>query len=176
MSPQFKHPHSQSRIAPPEARASKGPHYKAEHGGVAMCAKCHAFYYAKSWHHSADLLTPREARRLKITFTLCPADKMIVDGLYEGELLIENAPPRLHLELLNLIKQFGARAYARDCQHRIIGIRRVKNVFIVTTTENQLAQKLARKIKDVFNKVTLAVSHSREPHETERVRATFLSA
>lgn len=172
----FKHPHKQSRIIPPAARASTEPRYKAEHGGVAICTACHAFYYAKSWHHNADLISPREARRLKIAFTLCPADKMIADGLYEGEVVIKNAPPHLHLELLNLIKGFGARAYARDNQHRIIGIRRSKNTFIVTTTENQLAQKLARKIKDAFNKVARTVAHSEEPYETERARVTFLPA
>lgn len=119
------------------------------------------------------MLAPRTARDLQINFALCPADTMTSQGLYEGEITIEKVPRQYHVELLNLIKGFGSRAYTRDCQDRIIDIKKKGNNFVVTTTENQLAQKLAKKIKQVFNKVDLTISHSREPYEVERIIIKF---
>lgn len=162
---------SPSRIMLPKTSRE---HRNIRGAGLAMCKVCHAFYYKKAWHHNTDMLSPEEARSLRVAFVLCPADAMIKDGLYEGELTIERIPDEARMELLNLIRGFGRRAYERDTQHRVIGIAERRGAFVITTTENQLAQKLARKIKDVFNKVELATSFSKEPDKMERVRVRFV--
>jgi len=158
----------------PRAKADVGPFYKAEYS-LAVCKKCGALYYKKSWHHGTDALFGGEKKKLRIQSVLCPADMMIQEKLFEGELIIENIPERLRQELIRLIHAYGERAYKRDCQHRVIAIeKRGKNAIRVTTTENQLANKLAKKIKSVFNKVAYAVQYSKEPYETERIHVKFL--
>jgi len=168
-----KSSYNPSKIQLPKSAREAGP-LKKERKSLAMCKKCNAFYYKKSWHHSTDTLSPREARKLNVEFRLCPACKMISERLYEGKLTIENVPNKFRVELLNLIKSFGKRAEQIDSQHRLIEIGHERGNIVVTTTENQLAAKLAKKIKGVFNKVDVRFSHSKEPYEVERVRVKFL--
>lgn len=153
---------------------TRGEHRNARDAGLAMCKVCHAFYYKKAWHNNTDMIAPSEATSLRITFMVCPADTMIKNGLFAGELTIERIPTENRVELLNLIRRYGQRERERDSQHRVIGITDRRGALVVTTTENQLAQKLAHKIKDVFNKVEIATSFSKEPRGIERVRVRFL--
>jgi hypothetical protein len=104
---------------------------------------------------------------------MCQACRMIKERTFEGELFIEEVPDRHRDTLLRVIKNFGDRATQKDPQHRLIDVEDMANRYRVTTTENQMANKLAKKIKAVFNEVQIHVSHSAEPSEVERVRAVF---
>ncbi len=99
---------------------------------------------------------------------------MAAHHLYEGELTIENVPAKVRKELSQLVKHFGKTATERDPQDRIIDIERKGASWRITTTENQLASRLAKKVRESFKKhVAVHISHSKEPYEVDRVRATF---
>ena len=142
--------------------------------GYRRCRVCNAIYYDKSWHREKQARLHRLLSLHKIWVATCPACQMIRDHEFEGKIMIENIPARFQDELCHLIKGFGARAYEQDCQHRIIAVTKEdKRAWIVTTTENQLAEKIAKKIKEVFDKVEVKTSYSRAPDDVERVRVSF---
>ena len=99
---------------------------------------------------------------------------MIENNLYEGELIIEKIPQKYTEEVFNLVRAYEKRAKIRDPQDRISLIERKPGGFRVLTTENQLAKKLAKKIKEVFNSVEVVVSFSKEPYEVCRVKVIFI--
>ena len=144
-------------------------------GGLLICEKCNIFYYKKSWHHNADaFVAKRENKDLSVKFTLCPACQMIKNRQYEGEVIIKNSPAKLKNEVINLANAYCDRAFLRDPLDRLAGIRFVGSDIIVTTTENQLANKLAKKIKDAFNKVKTKTSFQKSPGDLARVVVEFL--
>lgn len=143
--------------------------------GFRLCRTCRAVYFNKSWHHrnTIDIAATKKNRRPRVT--KCPACTMIADHQFEGLLIIEDIPRRLETELSRLIKSYCKKAYQKDCQHRLIALdKNRRGVWRVTTTENQLASKLAHKIKGVFNKVTAEVAYSKEPDDVERTTVRFL--
>lgn len=144
--------------------------------GLGMCRSCLSFYYAKSWHLKCPIFpTETKNREIQVELSLCPACRMIRNKVYEGRLIIRNVPARSIPELESLIRSYGARAYNKDCQHRLINLSRTKNHLEVTTTENQLATRLAKKIKDAFNRVRIRTIYSAAPSDASLVRVEFLS-
>ncbi len=156
-------------------------HKEAQHGeygdahrGITVCERCNNVLFKKEWHHSGDkLLEQLRIAEKGVSFTLCPACRMVTDNLFEGEVLIENIPEKYESELLRLIAAYGRRAVGIDPQHRIIRTDRTKKGLRVITTENQLAVRLGKKIRDVFKKVKLHIAYSAEPAEVDQVRAVF---
>lgn len=163
---------------PKRGRAPENEEYGRHEKGVVSCPECGNVLFEKRWHPSLLSLEKKaKTRRLTITKEeLCPACSMTKQGLYEGELMVERFPARFHEELFNLIFNFGNRATKRDPQDRIIAVSKDGGRFRITTTENQLADRLGKKIKEVFNSVALDIKHSREPYEVDRVRAVYLTA
>lgn len=157
-------------------------HREPQHGeygeaqkGILVCERCSNVFFKKEWHHAGDKLLEQLHLSLRgVRFTLCPACKMATQGLFEGEILIENVPKKYEVELIRLLHAYGKRAEQIDAQHRVIGLYRIRSGFRVTTTENQLAVKLGKKIRDVFKKADLHISYSPEPSEFDQVRVTFL--
>lgn len=138
------------------------------------CRSCGAIYYNKAWHHAGRLNLKSLKQVNKSWPAHCPACRMIQSRKYEGVLTIDNIPGRFQNELYHLIKAFSKRAYDKDCQHRLIAINKQgASTWMVTTTENQLANKLAQKIKDVFDKVEVKISYSEHPDDVERIRINF---
>jgi len=138
-----------------------------------LCPVCLAIYHEKSWHHRLDGAAAGLEGK-KLAFKLCPACDMIAARQYEGRLIIENVPARLQGELFNLIQSFSRKAYEKDCQHRLIAItRNGHGNWLVTTTENQLATKLGKKIGEVFNGTDVKISYSRQPDDVERIKINF---
>lgn len=160
---------------PQQNRAAQHEEYGPEHKGIVGCAKCDNVHFKKRWIPSLDELREREKNStLKVSSrATCPACTMKKEHLYEGEIILEAFPTRLKEEMLNLIKNFGERAVSQDPQDRIIDIIETPSGLRITTTENQLANRLAKKIRDVFNTVTVNFSHSQEPYEVNRIRVTF---
>lgn len=160
-----------------KVKLPKSGHALEEFGGgkkgLVFCSQCRAAYYKKSWHQSLlNLKSVKEDAPVK--FVLCPACKMIKDGQFEGRIIISGVPQNLMAELTNLIKGFCERAYQRDPMDRLIEIKKVKNGLVVTITENQLANKLAKKIKETFNNIKTKTTFSKDPSDVARIVVEFL--
>lgn len=160
---------------PQRGREAEHEQYWRERKGVTKCPVCANVHFKKRWYASEeDLFASLKQGHPGITEEkMCQACKMVKEHTFEGELFIEEVPMRYRQELLKLVKNFGERARQIDPQHRIIAVEEIVNGYRVTTTENQLAGKLAKKIRGVFNKVKIHFSHSAEPAEVDRVHAVF---
>lgn len=141
--------------------------------GLIFCKECEAVYYKKSWHRNL-----RNYKNLKenlaVKFSLCPACEMIKNKQFEGEIIIKNTPDKILNNLKHLIESFCKKAYERDPMDRLIGIKEIKKDLIITTTENQLAVKLAKKIKETFKKVDVKISYSPSPSDVVYVVMKFM--
>jgi len=180
-----------------QPRYPKSKKEEAEFGSgkidILMCKKCNAVYWYKSWHHRLeDYPELKETKNLK--FVLCPVCQMIKDKKYEGEIILENIPENFKEEIKELTKNYGKRATVNDSMDRIISIeekkvRRPTNVrkrgtssrkefrgltdLRILTTENQLAQRLAKKINEIYGRqFNLSIAHSHQ-EDTVRIKITF---
>src|SRR3989344_7511898 len=134
--------------------------------GRAVCPECSSFYFEKSWHHpSRD-----KSKIYGAPFFMCPACQMIKERVFEGEVIIENIPEKSFDDLEKLIRSYSARAFAEDCQHRLIDLLSYRDSIIATTTENQLATKLAKKIKETFNRVDIRITNARAPSDFNLIK------
>ena len=170
-------PFTQSSVVklPLRGRAAKNEEYWREHKGIVACPRCKNLHTKKRWYVSEDKLK-RTLKTSKIIVTekkSCPACTMIKNHTFEGEVFIEGFPTEMKQELKNLINNFGERATAIDPQDRIIATETTRKGYRVTTTENQLANKLAKKIRDAFNTVEVTFRNSAEPSEVSRVHVIF---
>jgi len=178
------------RFAP---RLPKSKKEEAEFGpgkkDILVCEKCGAFYWYKSWHHNLSNY-PKLKENKRIKFVLCPACKMILEKKYEGEIILKGVPENFKEEIKKLAKNYGERAFKEDPMDRVISIKEKKvsrasakskrgkisrkeiegrKDIQILTTENQLAVRLAKKIKRVFSgKTSLSLSYS---HKEDTVRA-----
>ncbi|AKM84308.1 TPA: hypothetical protein DCZ46_03095 [Candidatus Campbellbacteria bacterium] len=154
-------------------------HWKSAEG-VAVCPDCKNVLFKKEWHHSdskalgKDFFSKKEFDKKEHHFRQCPACKMIKEGLYEGEITIKNVSVNYKDDVLNTIKAFAERELKKDPQSRIIRIRKDRESFNVTTTENQLAVRIAKHLHKTFKKSNLSISHSKEPYEVSRVELVFM--
>lgn len=140
--------------------------------GLVFCRECNCVYYKKSWHHNLRHLK-KLRENLPVQFSICPACKIIKNKQFEGQIEIINIPPKISEDLIHLIKSFCRRAYERDPMDRLIEIKNIKGGLEVNTTENQLAVKLAKKIKQTFKKVDMKISYSPSPSDVTYIRLTF---
>lgn len=149
--------------------------------GLILCNGCQAVFYKKHWHHDFLRLNLPESVSLeknsnkKVKFALCPACQMIKNRQFEGEIIIKNVPDKLKEEVLHFIRGFCLRAYQRDPMDRLIDIKIFGKDMLVTVTENELASKLGRKIRNLFNNTKVKISFDREPSNVARVVVEFLS-
>jgi hypothetical protein len=162
---------------PQPVREAEHDEYGQGHKGVTECPECHNVRFKKRWHRSLHELNAHVKSILQVdNKVLCHACRMTQDHLFEGELLIKECPERHQEELLRLIHHVGKQAKEIDSQHRIINIDKTDlEVYRVTTTENQLADRIAKKIKKAFNTVEIHSSHSKEPSKVDRIHITFHS-
>ena len=143
-------------------------------GGLVFCKICNAVYFKKSWHHS--LRYHKKLREdLPVKFSLCPACVMIKSGTFEGRILMKNVQADIRENLLNLIHAFTYRAFKRDPMDRLIDAKSTRDGLEVTTTENQLAVKLAKKIKDVYKKARMNVSYGHAKDKASYITIEFIS-
>ncbi len=167
-----------SVFTPQRKREATHDQYGRSHAGVVECPQCHNVHFKKRWHASLSALPEYKAGEA-ITMSAhetCPACTMIKTHRFEGEIFIEGFPEHLSAEMLNMIRNFGETATGQDPQDRIIATEKTPRGYRVTTTENQLADRLAKKIKDAFNTVDLHFAHAAEPHEVVRIHVTFTGA
>src|SRR3990167_7774710 len=114
--------------------------------GLVLCKKCTSAYYKKSWHHDIAGLKNYE-KYWPVHFAVCPACQMIHNKQYEGR-------------IINLEKPLPAG-------------RQDGSDWTVTTTENQLANKLAKKIKDAFSKVKSKTKFAGDPSDVVEITIEF---
>lgn len=160
----------------PVARAEQeetGPGKKA----LIFCSQCGIVYYQKSWHHTPDhfkgLDKPHNQKEYAVSFTLCPACEMIKHHQYEGRIVMEAVPEQVTKDLDNLIINFCERAHARDPLDRLIAVTRDRDRVEVTLTENQLANRLAHKIKETFHAVKTHISYAGNPSDVAEIKIIF---
>lgn len=129
-------------------------------------------YFHKSWHHSlADFKHLSENK--KISFKLCTLHSMVKNKQYEGEVIIENTPTKDRQELIRLIERSGEHGYRRDPMDRIIKIESRGNSVRVETSENQLAQKIANKVRDRFKKTSQEVRRGKRNSDVVSIMINF---
>ncbi|OGD68373.1 hypothetical protein A3I18_01645 [Candidatus Campbellbacteria bacterium RIFCSPLOWO2_02_FULL_35_11] len=166
--------------APVRNKEAVHDQYGHSEKGVAVCPVCKNVLFKKEWHHpdskafGKDFFAKKDFLARDQHAKLCPACRMTKEGLYEGEVTIKDISPINRDELVNIIKAFAEREIKRDPQTRIIRMRKDRNSFTVTTTENQFAVKIGKHLHKVFKKTDLNISHSKEPYEVSRVEVTFL--
>lgn len=148
--------------------------------GLVMCGDCNATYFKKSWHHDLKNVPVSDKKDTPIKFSLCPACTMIKNHQYEGRLVIKNIPEKAADKLMELIEGFCQRAYDRDPMDRLIEIKKTRSAssgqageWQVTTTENQLANKLAQKIKSSFGGVKTTTKFNKEPSDVVEITCVF---
>lgn len=152
----------------------------AAKGGLVLCSECGACYYKKHWHHGIEKLNLSETEKISkkdtpIKHAVCPACRMIANKQYEGRIVIKNFPEKYVGKLEELVSGFGKRAYVRDPMDRVISVGVRDGRWEITTTENELANKLAKKIKDTFNKVKSRAKFAPEPSDVAEITIEFQS-
>jgi len=159
---------------PQRKRVAQHDEYGKSGRGVAVCKSCFNIKFKKEWHHPGGSISRSKILRgHEATFTVCPACNMSRKKLFEGEIKIKNIPVKYEGELLGLIVAFDTWAQKKDPQDRIISIVKGKNVWCITTTENQIAVRLGKKIHSTFKKTSLSISYSKEPAEVARINISF---
>ncbi len=139
------------------------------------CRVCKAVYFNKAWHHSNHISVGQFKKSRLAWTTRCPACKMAEAHRYEGLITITNIPTMASKELLYLIKGYCQRAAEQDCQHRLIEIiKQDPHTWVVTTTDKQLANKLARKISQAFDHVEVKPRFSDDSNPLVRIMVEFL--
>lgn len=150
--------------------------------GVDQCKVCRAVYYKKSWRHEQmnleGLKTLSKGAPFKVA--VCPACKMIANHEFEGEIVLKNVPKEIAGDLKHAAENFCQRAYEKDSQHRLIKMKDGKEGLTITTTENQLAVKLAKKLQEDFKnkkwKIEKKISYSAAPGDAVYVHMEFVVA
>ena len=161
---------------PARKGVAKHEQYGHERPGIIICPDCGNVHYHKRWWKNSDA----GLKRLVVmnyrtaAHTRCPTCTMVRENLYEGEVVIERVPQKFRTDLKNLIARFGLTATEMDPQDRIMNIEKHNGEWRVTTSENQLADRLAKKIRDSFkHHAQIHIVHSKEPYEVDRVRVLF---
>ncbi len=145
--------------------------------GLVMCRDCGAVYFKKHWHENIEALNTAEATSFEkdtaVKFEICPACKLLKNHQYEGRVKIINVPEKSAAELEGLIRNFCGRAEGRDPMDRLIEIKKKDAIWEVWLTENQLANKLAKKIADVFDKTKTTTHFAPEPSDVAEAVVEF---
>lgn len=138
---------------------------------IVFCSGCGIVYYHKAWHHAFEDWRHFDEDK-PVKFVLCPACRMIQDKKFEGELIISGINKKeLKDEIIGALRSGGELAFRRDPLDRVIGIEDKKNQLIIRTTENQLAVRLGKKIRQTFHG-QMEIIHSRGEDVT-RVKVTL---
>ncbi|MDP1688787.1 MAG: hypothetical protein Q8L47_01495 [bacterium] len=140
--------------------------------GIIICGVCGAAHFKKRWYHGLEKINS-ENQNLPVVFKLCPACIQIQSRQYEGRIILENVPKKFESEITNFVNAYGKRAYDRDPMHRVIALKKNKEGLMITTTENQLALKLSRKLKQMFAKVVKDISFSPGPSDVVYITIKF---
>src|SRR3989338_799168 len=118
---------------------------------IVFCPECGIVYYNKSWHHNLHYKKNIE-RAKRVSFKLCPACQMAKHNEYEGEIRISGLSTIQNKEIIRLIELFGQKARERDPLDRILKIKSFNSNVFVYISENQTAERLAKKLNETYKK------------------------
>ena len=141
--------------------------------GVIICEICKAAYFNKRWYHGLEKIKS-ENQNLPVIFKKCPACVMLKSKQFEGKISIENVSEKNEKEITSFVSAYGRRAWERDPMDRVIAVVKNKKELVITTTENQLALKIARKLKQMLNKSTRDISFSPNPSDVTYIKIKLL--
>lgn len=133
---------------------------------IIFCPEGDEVYYYKSWHHNlGNYHYLKETKPLR--FKLCPFHEMKKNRQWEGEIRISDLPEKYKSQIVGTAQGVSREAYRRDPMHRILDIKASKNEIIIYVSENQLAQKISRKIfqslKNHFSKPKIHKGRNADP-------------
>jgi NMD protein affecting ribosome stability and mRNA decay len=158
---------------PRRSAAERHEEYGVDGKGIEECPTCKNVYYQKRWVHSIDVVKEKDPEAVVAKEMICPACVMITEHLFEGEVTIEEIPENLKTDISGIINNFGTYSLEHDPQARIIDIEDSDTIMRVTTTENQMAERLGKKINSALKNSEISITHSKEPYEVTRVHITF---
>ncbi len=116
---------------------------------VIFCPEGDEVYYFKSWHHNlGNYHYLKETKPLR--FKLCPFHQMKKNRQWEGEIRISNPPEKYKSQIVSTAEGVSREAYRRDPMHRILDMKTAKDEIKIYVSENQLAQKISKKILHSF--------------------------
>lgn len=133
-----------------------------------VCGFCHAIYFDKHWQNIPELYKWLK-KQGRIEEQLCFECTWIKKGTpfasvnYEGEVILDNTiAGNEKNEILNLVRNVGKRAAARDPEDQIIKIDDRGSKIIIRTTENQLAISIGKQVARAFKGGELKIKYSHE--------------
>ncbi|MBI5045728.1 MAG: hypothetical protein HZC14_01840 [Candidatus Niyogibacteria bacterium] len=118
---------------------------------IVFCSDCGLVYYAKSWHYNLRSHKNVEKAR-RVAFQLCPACQMARRKQYEGEIRISGLPSARQKEIIHILSVVAGKMQEKDPLDRILEIKLSAGELTVHTSENQMAQKLAKKLQEIYKK------------------------
>jgi hypothetical protein len=136
---------------------------KAE-GGVAICPVCHAVYFDKHWHASADLHRAYKFHG-EVEKCFCPVDDPKLnagEGGWQGEIVLKNIHPDKKQEIMNQLRHASKKSMARNPEARVLRIEDKAGVLRVTTSSNKLAAVIGKALEGAHKGGKLEIKWSQE--------------
>lgn len=141
--------------------------------GLVLCEDCGAAHFKKRWYHGIEKISVNEDKGPSVKFEMCPACRMIKNKQYEGRITVKNLPERFASRLEEVTREFSNRAFERDPMDRLIEIKKDGDNWVITTTENEMANKLAHKIKGSFSGAKSRTHFAGDPSDVAEVVIDF---
>jgi NMD protein affecting ribosome stability and mRNA decay len=117
---------------------------------IAVCKSCRAIYQNKRWYLD-DELYHEKAERKGTAKILCPACRKIKDRFPGGIVRLKGEFLNSHREeIMNLIKNEEHRAKGFNPLERIMEITKIKKGLEITTTNEKLAQRIAKSLERAY--------------------------
>ena len=168
MSTGFKRPYRGS-----VPRSRKATQVFEAHKGIVVCKTCGAAYFKKRWTHGLEELRVKEGKDEAVSFAVCPACQMIANRQYEGRITVKNLPAQHEKDLEDVVRGFSRRAFERDVMHRLIGIKKTGANWVITTTENEMAGKMAHHIKESLRGAKSRTHFAGDPSDVAEIVIDF---
>jgi NMD protein affecting ribosome stability and mRNA decay len=117
---------------------------------MAICKKCRAVYHNKRWYLD-DELYQKKASLKDTERILCPACLKIKDKFPGGVVRLTGEFLYKHKEeIMNLIRNEEERARGFNPLERIMEVSKIKKGMEITTTNEKLAQRIARSLERAY--------------------------
>jgi len=115
-----------------------------------VCKRCHAIYYNKRWYLDEELYK-RKASLKDTVRILCPACLKIKDRFPGGVVTLTGDFLHEHKEeIMNLIRNEEERARGFNPLERIMEVTKKNKGMEITTTNEKLAQRIARSLERAY--------------------------
>ncbi len=159
--------------SPPAPLGRKAMQEFSAHKGIVVCKTCGAAYFKKRWVHGLEELKVPENKDEPVAFAACPACQMIANHQYEGRITVKNLPENHTQQLEEIVRGFSKRAFERDPMHRLIELKRDGANWVVTTTENEMANKMAHHLKESLRASKSRTTFAGDPSDVAEIVIDF---